>query len=129
MSSAPSTGVTAAPPAAPSSPRLAAVDKARQAWISRLIDLSQRNNLLYFRPLKVGTLDLTAADHDVLAELLSGKSVPLHKLLSDDADRTKITAQAKEIARKAKENVEERGLETLSLAAGMASWEAAEHGE
>jgi very-short-patch-repair endonuclease len=100
-----------------------AVDKARQAWISRLIDLSQRNNLLYFRPLKVGTLDLTAADRDALAELLSGKSVPLHKLLPPDADRVKINAQAKEIARKAKENVEERGLETLSLAAGMASWE------
>jgi len=32
------------------------LDKARQAWISRLIDLSQRNNLLYFRPLKVGTV-------------------------------------------------------------------------
>src|SRR5438876_11461914 len=103
-----------------SSARATAVDTARQAWISRLIDLSQRNNLLYFRPLRVGTLDLTAADHEVLAELLSGKSVAVHKLLPADADRVKITAQAKGIARKAKENVEERGLETLSLAGGMA---------
>src|SRR4029078_6060735 len=96
---------------APSSTRrAAAVDQARQAWISRLIDLSQRNNLLYFRPLKVGTLDLTTADREILAELLSGKSVALHKLLPPDADKVKILAQAKEIARKAKENVEERGL-------------------
>src|SRR5438552_14951552 len=58
-------------------PRAAAVDRARQGWISRLIDLSQRNNLLYFRALKVGTLDLTLADRDALAELLSGKSVGL----------------------------------------------------
>src|SRR5688572_22513510 len=67
----------AVPHAAESGPpaRRAAVDRARQAWVSRLIDLSQRNNLLYYRPLKVGNLDLTAADRDELAELLSGKTV------------------------------------------------------
>jgi hypothetical protein len=40
---------------------IAAVRKASETWISRLIDLSRRNNLLYFRDLKTGTLDLTAA--------------------------------------------------------------------
>jgi very-short-patch-repair endonuclease len=108
-----------------SSSRIAAVDRARAAWISRLIDLSQRNNLLYYRPLKVGTLDLTMADNEVLAELLSGKSVGLKKLLPQ-ADPAQTLAQAKEIARKAKENFEERGLETLYLAAGMATWQGEE---
>jgi very-short-patch-repair endonuclease len=109
-----------APTSAPPNP---AVDRARRAWISRLIDLSQRNNLLYFRPLKVGTFDLTLADREALAELLSGEGVPLRKLLPPDADRTKAEAQLKQIGRKAKENAEERGLETLNLAAGMATWQ------
>src|SRR4051794_34399803 len=108
-----------------SSARGTAVERARAAWISRLIDLSQRNNLLYFRPLKVGTLDLTQADREVLAELLSGKSVLLTKLLPS-ADPTQTVAQVKGIARKAKENFEERGLETLYLAAGMAAWQGEE---
>jgi hypothetical protein len=37
------------------------VEVARQSWIRKLIDLSRRNNLLYFRPLKTGTLDLSTA--------------------------------------------------------------------
>src|SRR3954454_9402332 len=88
--------------------RRALVDKARQSWVSRLIDLSQRNNLLYFRPLKVGTLDVTTADREALADLLSGKSVSLRALLPE-ADRAKAEAQLKQIGRKAKENAEERG--------------------
>ena len=40
-------GVNSAQPA-----RRAAVDRAREAWIRRLIDLSRRNNLLYYRDLK-----------------------------------------------------------------------------
>src|ERR1017187_9304520 len=35
-----------------SAQRREAVDKARQSWIRKLIDLSRRNNLLYYRPLK-----------------------------------------------------------------------------
>src|ERR1700722_1684076 len=33
-----------------------AVDRARQSWIRKLIDLSRRNNLLYYRPLSLGKL-------------------------------------------------------------------------
>jgi very-short-patch-repair endonuclease len=116
------------PPLAPLAPPVPtgnpAVERARRAWVGRLMDLSQRNNLLYYRPLKVGTLDLTHADRELLADLLGGRrAVPLRKLLPPDADRTQAEAQLKQIARKAKENFEERGLETLHLAAGMATWE------
>src|SRR5438105_75466 len=34
------------------------VEQARREWIQRLIDLSRRNNLLYYRTLQLGTLDL-----------------------------------------------------------------------
>ena len=60
---------SSAPPV-PSPERRAAVDRARQHWIGRPVDLSRRNNLLYFRDLKVGTLDLTATAPDVMRELL-----------------------------------------------------------
>jgi len=53
--------------------RLAKVDAARQGWIRKLVDLSRRNNLLYFRELKVGTLDLSdAPEGRILALLQSG---------------------------------------------------------
>lgn len=97
------------------------VDEARARWISRLIDLSPRNNLLYFRELKTGTLDLTASKPDLLAKLLDGSEVPLHKLLPD-ADRDRLKTQARQIARKARQNFDERGIDTLHIAAGMAAW-------
>ncbi|MFZ5825144.1 MAG: AAA domain-containing protein, partial [Bacillota bacterium] len=95
--------------------------KARETWIRRLIDLSRRNNLLYHRDLKNGTLDLTGADPDRLQALLSGKATPLADLLPY-ADPLKLAATAREIARRAQANLEEKGLETLFLAVGMASW-------
>jgi hypothetical protein len=42
------------------------VDVARRAWISRLVDMSRRNNWLFYRDTKTGTLDLTGADADVV---------------------------------------------------------------
>lgn len=119
----PSVPAPVAPPAPPVPTGNPAVERARRAWVGRLMDLSQRNNLLYFRPLKVGTRDLTHCDRELLADLLGGaRSVAIRKLLPD-ADRTQSEAQLRQIARKAKENFEERGLETLHVAAGMASWE------
>jgi hypothetical protein len=34
------------------------VEAARTAWIGRLIDLSRRNNLLFYRPVATGSIDL-----------------------------------------------------------------------
>jgi len=60
--------------------------KTRQSWIRKLIDLSRRNNLLYFRPLKRGTLDLTSAPSERLHDLLMGQSVAVAKLAPDLED-------------------------------------------
>ena len=48
-------------PTGGNSARTDKVERARQQWIGKLIDLSRRNNLLYFRVLKTGTLDLTGS--------------------------------------------------------------------
>lgn len=103
------------------------VEKARQAWIRRLIDLSRRNNLLYYRPLKTGTLNLSLADGDRMAALLSGDTGPISKLLDDPADE-KLTSKLREIWRRAQTNAEEKGLATLFATLGMAAWSAADGG-
>jgi hypothetical protein len=47
--------------------RRAAVLKARDSWVGKLIDLTRRNKLLFFRDLKTGTLDLSKNDPTVAA--------------------------------------------------------------
>ncbi len=99
----------------------AAVEQVRDGWIRRLIDLSRRNNLLYYRELKTGTLDFSDANKKALDELLAGQTVPLTRLLPQ-AEETKTAALVQKIRRRAITNLEEKGLETLFLALGMASW-------
>ncbi len=101
--------------------RLAAVERVRSAWIRRLIDLSRRNNLLYYRELKTGTLDLSNGNNKALDELLAGKTVTLTRLLPQ-AEELKVAEQVQQIRRRAITNLEEKGLETLFLALGMATW-------
>ena len=103
------------------------VDAARQVWIRKLIDLSRRNNLLYYRPLKTGTLDLSAAPAEKLRELLVGETVPASKLLPELDDDT-INKPLRDISRRALENLEEKGLSTLFLTFGMATWPAMDSG-
>jgi hypothetical protein len=40
------------------------VDAARTAWIGRLIDLSRRNNLLFYRPMPSSSIDLPKESPD-----------------------------------------------------------------
>ena len=107
--------------------RRAAVDQAREAWIKRLIDPSRRNNLLYYRPLKTGTLDLTGAEPTARQALLAGESVTLTRLLQE-TDEVSAVARAQEIRRRALANLEEKGLETLFVAVGMTTWTPADEG-
>lgn len=92
-----------------SSQRVTTVEKAREGWIRRLIDLSRRNNLLYYRNLKTGTPDVTNADEETFQSLLSGQSVTLLQLLPD-SDEVKTAAITREIYRRAQINLEEKGL-------------------
>jgi very-short-patch-repair endonuclease len=103
------------------------VEAARQVWIRKLIDLSRRNNLLYYRPLKTGTLDLSSAPAEKLRELLLGESVAASKLLPDLEDEA-INKSLRDISRRALENLEEKGLSTLFLTFGMATWPAMDSG-
>lgn len=46
--------------------RAGLVQKATADWKNALVDLGGRNNLLHYRDLKVGTLDLTRANPEVV---------------------------------------------------------------
>ena len=103
------------------------VETARQSWIRKLIDLSRRNNLLYFRPLKTGTLELTSASSERLRGLLVGESVSAAKLLPNLEDDL-LAKILRDISRRALENSEEKGLSTLFVTFGMATWPALDGG-
>ncbi len=119
-----------------SAERLQIVQRAQQAWIKKLIDLSRRNNLLYFRPLKTGTLDLSLAGDAALGELIGGEAVTIGKLLhqvdesreEDGENEDTIARKLQEIGRRALLNKEEKGLQTMFVAFGAATWPAEDEG-
>ncbi len=60
------------------------VDAARGVWTRRLIDQSRANSLLFYRDLKVGTLDLTAETRAVV-RLLAGDKLTVESRWSRQA--------------------------------------------
>jgi very-short-patch-repair endonuclease len=102
--------------------RFAAVEAAANQWASQLVDLTGRNNLLYFRDLKLGTMDLESAPEDALLDVLAGRPIRLKRLVPDPDARLLAARRARTIHNRAQEHFEERGLETLFLACGTATW-------
>jgi len=103
--------------------RCKTVESARQVWIHKLIDLSRRNSLLYFRPLKTGTLDFSEAPSESLRELLAGETVAASKLapsLESDALKKSISARLEEDKDLAAALVQER-VETPAPTSGSIS--------
>ena len=95
------------------------VSEAVETWKRQLTDLGGRNTLLYYRDLQRGTLDLSDAD---TRRLLEGSRVKLSTLFRDPGELRDAARRARAIRAKARENDEERGLETLYLAYGLATW-------
>ena len=97
------------------------ISAAVQTWSGQLIDLGGRNQLLYYRDLKVGTLDLADADPVAVDSLMDGRTIPLSRLFGAEvlAERLK---RARAIRNKSREALEERGIVTCFLAVGMATW-------
>ncbi|HEX3987543.1 MAG TPA: AAA domain-containing protein [Acidobacteriaceae bacterium] len=101
------------------------IKTAQAQWVSRLIDLTRRNNLLYYRPLQTGTLELSLRP-DQIALVVQGNSIDLRELTPREGE---LRAGAiREIGRKALENLEEKGLNTLYLALGKATWQSDDGG-
>jgi hypothetical protein len=118
------------------------VDAARGLWTRRLIDHSRANSLLFCRDLKIGTLDLSA-EIEAVDQLLAGKALAVESLVSADNLPESPDPGAREgteealrkvrntlvaLQRKALGNLEEKGIETLHLTLGMATWPASDGG-
>lgn len=104
--------------------RVAAIQRAQEVWTVQLVDLGGRNTLLHYRDLKVGTLDLgpgSNANQPAVDRLLGSRGVSLGELFGSGA-LPEAAKRARTIRAKATENFEERGLRTLFLAWGMATW-------
>jgi very-short-patch-repair endonuclease len=98
------------------------VARAVSGWVDQLTDLSARNNLLYYRDLRRGTLDLGNANTGPRERLLGGRPVRCSQLFPDPVQRDDAVARLKEIHRKIRELDEERGINAGYVVAGMASW-------
>ena len=104
--------------------RMQAVARAVKAWTDQLVDRSARNNLLFFRDQRSGTLDLTQAPPRPVFEVLAGRSRTLAQLVrADDEALDDAARRARTIHNKAQAIYEERGIHTLYLACGIATWE------
>ncbi|MBI2889381.1 MAG: DUF4011 domain-containing protein, partial [Nitrospirae bacterium] len=143
------------------------IDAARGIWTHRLIDPSRANSLLFYRDLKVGTLDLST-EPEAVGRLLAGEKLGIESLVlagrrvaasdpvpraqpqgeaqgslfsalpenGDPVVRARAEAEARQkvrsalvaLQRKALSNLEEKGIETLHLAMGMATWPASDGG-
>ena len=104
--------------------RAGLVGRAVKTWTGELVDLGGRNTLLYYRDLKQGTLDIgpgSGADSMAVEALLSSQTVRL-SFMFEQAAITAAARRVRTVKAKATENYEERGLQTLFLAWGMATW-------
>ena len=105
-----------------SAARKALVADAVKTWVDELIDRTGRNRLLYYRHLKTGTLDLQDAEPNVLDRMLQGRSVRITQLFTDPELQIDAMRRARAVEAKARENDEERGIRTLYVAFGLATW-------
>jgi hypothetical protein len=113
-----------APPAGTkrSPARAERVADAAADWADELAVLGGRDPLLNFRDLKVGTLDLAAAEPEARKRLLDGEPIMATRLFPHEPLRSSALRSVRAIRDKARELIEERGLAACQLAVGIATW-------
>ena len=100
------------------------IERRAKEWTGALVDLGGRNTLLYYKDLKQGTLDLgvnSGARPAAVDQVLAGRPTRLSDLFDED-HLAAAARRSRVMSGKAKENFEERGLQTLRLGWGMATW-------
>ena len=86
------------------------VASALAEWRAQLIDVGATNRLLYYRVLKVGTLDLEDADRVGIEQLRRLQPVRLGRLFSDLDRLASAQRSVRQIAAKARAAAEEFGV-------------------
>ncbi len=96
------------------------VQQAVKRWIADLIDIGGRNNLLNYRE-RLATLNLARATPDATASLLRGHTIRASRMFAPE-DLSDALRRLRAIYGRTKEHHDERGIETLHLACGFATW-------
>src|SRR5215469_644069 len=107
----------------PDGRRAELIAAAQARWVDALTDLGGRNTLLYYKDRRAGTLDLAAADPEMLERFTGTGSIRLTRLFRDADARADAIRRVQTIHRKARELLEERGIRAGYLATGMARWD------
>ena len=107
--------------------RMAALRRAAEHWKRQLVDVSGNNRLLNYRDLRVGTLDLTPGPdcgvaQGVLESLLSGRAVQLRRLFPEEESQGDARRRLSLLYRQAQGNLDEKGVHTLFVVVGLATW-------
>ena len=109
-------------PAAPPIARVERVADTASGWADELLALGGRDPLLNFRDLKIGTLDLAAAEPETRKRLLDGESVTVTRLFPHEPLRSSALKSVRAIRDKARELRDERGIASCFVAIGIATW-------
>jgi len=110
------------PSAAQESARSQRIRLTSRRWADSLIDMSGANRLIYYRDLKVGTLNLGGADPVAVTALLGGQARTVSDLFREPEQRADAMRRVRAIRTKMRELSEERGLDAGYLTVGMATW-------
>jgi hypothetical protein len=97
------------------------ISRAVKDWTGQLVDVSGRNTLLSYRDLKAGTLGFLDATDVTVGQLLAGRTIRFSDAFDGEA-LAPAARRGRAIRARAEENFEERGLRTLFVAWGMATW-------
>lgn len=96
------------------------LEAAITSWINDLLDLSPRNELLHCSPESASNIEVDVQAPQAWPTLFAGDPVAVADLLPDLTDE--VLASLKAIRRRALDNWEDRGLNTLALVRGLATW-------
>lgn len=100
------------------------IEAHRRYWISALIDVSRRNPLLFLNPENSDRFMFLGESHTEIPSLfLRGEILKSHQL--NVSGRTNTSDK---IIRRAIENYEERGIQTLYLCMGTVAWPSSDAG-
>jgi hypothetical protein len=103
------------------------VETARRSWIRKTDRFVETKQSALFPTVEDGHAELTSASNERLRDLLVGESVSAAKLLPNLEDDL-LAKILRDISRRALENSEEKGLSTLFVTFGMATWPALDGG-
>src|SRR6266540_7395589 len=81
--------------------RLDTVRRSTKTWTGQLVDLTGRNNLLYYRDLKVGTLPLDECQRQTIYNALAGKAILLSRLFPGEEECADAIKRARSVRNKA----------------------------